>query len=74
MLSERPPDTARPFRRLERWRNRATIFSSVVAALALAFTAWQFYEGRQALQAQAIISATNSAAQLNADMIKNAPL
>jgi hypothetical protein len=74
MLSEPPAETARKYRRLERWKDRATIASSVVAVGALLFTAWQFYKGRQALQAQAIIAATNSAAQLNTEMLRNAPL
>jgi hypothetical protein len=74
LFSESPAESGKRYRRLERWKDRATIVSSIVAALVFIFTGWQFYKGRQALQAQAIISATNSAAQLNADMLKNAVL
>ncbi len=58
-------------RRLERWKDRATIFSSLVAAGALAFAAGQFYLGRLALQSQTILAATNNAVQLQAEMLKN---
>jgi hypothetical protein len=71
MTSGPSADTPKKQRRLERWKDRATIFSSVVAASALLFTAYQFYLGRKALQSQTILSATNNATQLQSEIIKN---
>jgi len=62
------------FKSISNVKDLATIVSSLIAALALCFTGYQFYRGRQALQSQTVLTATNNAFQLDSDMLKNPKL
>ena len=60
--------------KLENWKDWTSIIGSSVTALSFLFAAYQFYLGRQVLQAQAIHDASEQALQIRSGMLQNVPI